>query len=171
MTLIEITACIRPVFDVLVKARLSDTEWMLYAEALQDLHPNDLDDAMRDLLKTHAFRAMPLPADVRTRAEVARKARLSAAVLPAVQHINADPSDGEWRTHEIKGLGSIRMHVLPDDHPALTRYACLACKDTGWQDLELNDGKQPTYRRCRCVPRNPVLAEQRAHRSARQRTT
>jgi hypothetical protein len=62
------------------------------------------------------------------------------------------------------------MHVLPDDHPALMRYACLRCKDTGWEELsELNPGKQPTYQRCGCVARNPVVQQTRTRNAEHAR--
>lgn len=141
-------------------AKLSDDQWEQYGLALREVNPGDLDDALADLRKSHGFRNAPLPAEILARCDVHRKRR-SLNVQPVEPDVKADPNDGEWKTLTLKGIGSVRMHVLPDHHPALKRYACTRCKDLGWEECDINPNSQPTYRRCGCVARNPVLQEQR----------
>lgn len=161
----EVVGALKPLFDFF-GADLTAQQWHQYFLALADVNPGDLDDAMADVRKSHAFRNAPLPAEILDRCDVHRKRR-HVAELPVEKYIKADPSEGEWKTFELGGK-TLRMHVLPDHHPALQRYACLRCKDTGWEERpELNPGKQPTFSRCPCVPRNPVLQTKRTRRAER----
>jgi len=161
----DIVAVLRP-FLLTFGTKLDPGQWEQYALALADVNPGDLDDALADLRKSHAFRNAPLPAEILDRCHVHRKRRQTAE-LPVTKFIKADPSEGEWKTFTLHGV-SMRMHVLPDDHPALRRYACLACKDTGWEERpDLNPGKQPTYQRCGCVARNPVVQQARTRNATR----
>jgi len=161
MTLAELMVALAP-FLATFGAKLSDAVWNEYHLALKDVNPGDLDDAMADLRRTHAFRNAPLPAEILSRCDVYRKRRQLDAPKPATVKANHD--EGEWKTFTLKGIGSLRMHVLPDDHPALPRYSCLRCKDTSWEDVPNRSGKpsQPTCRRCSCWQSNPVIAQQRS---------
>lgn len=144
---------------------LSNEQWGQYYLALADVNPGDLDDAMADLRKSHGFRNAPLPADILARVHVHRKRRQNN---PSPEPEPISVTDGELREHTIKGIGTLKIRVLPDDHPALQRFACLSCKDTGWVERpELNPGKQATFSRCPCLPRNPVLQTKRMRRSER----
>lgn len=150
-------------------AKLTAEQMEQYGLALEHVNPGDLDDALADLRKSHGFRNAPLPAEILDRCNVHRKRR---QVPEPEEEPPISVTDGELRTLTIKGIGSLKVRVLPDEHPALKRYACLRCKDTGWEHLaHLNPGKQPTFQRCGCVARNPVLQEHRTHaaESARKR--
>lgn len=161
----QVIEALKPLMDVF-GATLTADQWHQYFLALEHVNPGDLDDAMGDVRKSHGFRNAPLPREILNRCDVHRKRR-QLAELPVTKYIKADPSEGEWKTFELGGA-SVRMHVLPDDHPALKRYACLTCKDTGWEERpELNPGQQPTYSRCACVPRNPVVQEQRTRNATK----
>lgn len=165
MTPPEVIAALSP-FLATFGADLSENQWQQYALALAMVNPGDLDDAMADLRRTHAFRNAPLPADILSRCEVHRKSRMVGK--PAAPVVKARPDEGEWKTHiftkgPLKGL-SIRMHVLPDDHPALPRYACGRCQDSSWELVpNMSDTPlQPTYRRCACWQTNPAIARKRS---------
>ena len=149
-------------------AKLSDDQWNEYALALADVNPGDLDDALGDLRKTHGFRNAPLPAEIFKRCDFHRKQRI-AAQQPVEKYITADPSEGAWKTFTLEGLGSVRMHVLPDDHPALKRYACLTCKDTGWAEGPTTPMGNNSVYRCGCIARNPVLQQTRMRNAEHQR--
>ena len=154
-------------------ASLNADQWEQYALALADVNPGDLDDAMTDLRRTHGFRNAPLPADILNRCDVYRKRRTLDAPKP-VTTTKARDDEGEWRSFTLKGIGTVRMHVLSDDHPALPSYACLRCKDTSWEDVPDMSGepKQPTCRRCECWQSNPVIAQKRSKDAEyRQRKT
>lgn len=154
-------------------ASLNADQWEQYALALVDVNPGDLDDAMTDLRRTHAFRNAPLPAEILSRCDVYRKRRTLDAPKP-VTTTKARDDEGEWRSFTLKGIGTVRMHVLSDDHPALPSYACLRCKDTSWEDVPDMSGepKQPTCRRCECWQSNPVIAQKRSKDAEyRQRKT
>lgn len=162
MTKLELVEAIGPFLETF-GANLTDEQWHQYHLALADVNPGDLDDAMADLRRTHAFRNAPLPSEILSRCDVYRKRRqvnTPAAATP----VKARNDEGEWRTITIKGVGSLRVHVLPDDHPALPRYACLRCKDSSWEEVPNTSGepKQPTCRRCSCWQSNPVIAQQRS---------
>jgi len=154
-------------------AELSNTQWSQYHLALAGVNPGDLDDAMTDLRRTHAFRNAPLPAEILARCDVHRRSRiLDVHVTSAPVKARAD--EGEWRTFQMPGFPSLRMHVLPDDHPSLPRYSCTRCRDTSWEQVPDTTGNesQPTCRRCFCWSSNPVIAQHRAsdaeHRRARK---
>jgi len=171
VTKAELIAAVSP-FVATFGAELSDEQWSQYHLALKDVNPGDLDDAMADLRKSHAFRNAPLPAEFLDRCRVHQRERMASK--PVERFDKPDPSAGEWRTHTIDGLGSIRLRVLPDDHHSLPRYACLRCKDTSWDEItERKPGIQPTYRRCGCWASNPVLQQQRTRQAdhARKRTS
>lgn len=159
MSLVEVTGALQPFLSTF-GAKLDPAQWEQYGLALRDVSPGDLDDALADLRKSHAFRNAPLPAEILDRCDVHRKRRI-VDELPVEKFIKADPSEGEWKTFTIAGLGSVRMHVLPDDHPALRRYACLTCKDTGWAEGPKTPMGNDSVYRCGCIARNPVLKEQR----------
>lgn len=158
----EIIGALSP-FLATFGADLTEAQWQQYALALVDVNPGDLDGAMADLRRTHAFRNAPLPAEILSRCDVHRKRRFVNAGHPAPTP-RIDPSEGEWKTLTIKGIGTLRMRVLPDDHHALPRYACLKCKDSSWEEIpNMSDTpKQPTCRRCSCWQSNPVIAQQRS---------
>lgn len=150
-------------------AELTDVQWDQYHLALEGVNPGDLDDAMADLRRTHAFRNAPLAAEILDRCQVARKRRMVNAGH-AAQVVKVNHDEGEWKTFTLKGIGSLRLHVLPDDHPALPRYACLRCKDTSWEEIPnmTDTPRQPTCRRCSCWQSNPVIARQRTERAERR---
>lgn len=162
MTLAELMVALAP-FLATFGAKLNDDQWHQYHLALAGVNPGDLDDAMADLRRTHAFRNAPLPAEILSRCDVYRKRRTLDAPKPMAS-VKARDDEGEWKTFTLKGIGTLRMHVLPDDHPALPRYACLRCKDTSWEEIPNMTGepKQPTCRRCSCWASNPVIAQQRS---------
>lgn len=172
MTLPEIADALGPLFAFLAPSQpVTGAAWEQYALALEQVNPGDLDDAITDLRKTHAFRNAPLPADILRRCDEARRRR--AADAKPAPTVTADPSEGEWQTFTLKGIGSLRMHVLPDDHPALPRYACLRCKDTSWEEIPPHPDappSQPTCRRCRCWATNPVIQQQRTKDAEHRRT-
>lgn len=162
MTKIELVEALGPFLQTF-GADLSDAVWHEYHLALEAVNPGDLDDAMADLRRTHAFRNAPLPAEILARCDVHRKRRyVNAGHAAPVVKVRAD--EGEWKTITIKGVGSLRVHVLPDDHPALPRYACLRCKDTSWEEIPNMSDKpsQPTCRRCSCWQSNPVIQQKRS---------
>ena len=152
-------------------ASLSTTQWSQYWEALQDVNPGDLDEAMADLRKTHKFRNAPLPAEIILAAQIARRRQVAAIPEPSIPPV--DDLDGILHDHTIEGLGTFRVRVLPDDHPALTRYACIRCYDSGWVRIMATvphwlyrgtpeEGILREYsERCHCVATNPVLQRQR----------
>lgn len=161
----EIIAALTPFFDVIGK-RPDPSQWSQYTETLAHVNPGDLDDAMASLRRTHAFRALPMPADIFSRCEDARKSRIQ----PEPDWAPIKTGDGVENVFTLEGIGSIRMRVLPDDHPALRRYACLTCLDTGMEDVTPpNAMNQPTYRQCACRLTNPVLQEQRRRMAERKR--
>jgi len=169
----EVIAALTP-FLATFGAVLDGDQWRQYAKALADVNPGDLDDAMDELRKTHAFRNAPLPAEILRRCEDAARKRI-AATLAARRirptDVKARDDEGEWKSFTLKGIGTLRMHVLPDDHPALPRYACIKCRDTSWEEIP-NTGdtpKQPTCRRCACWQSNPVIAQQRSKDAEYQR--
>ena len=154
-------------------AELTNTQWNQYHLALAGVNPGDLDDAMADLRRTHAFRNAPLPAEILARCDAHRRSRVLD--VPAVTAtVKARADEGEWRTFQMPGFPPLRMHVLPDDHPALPRYACIRCKDTSWEQVPNTSGEpsQPTCRRCGCWVSNPVISQRRAsdaeHRQGRR---
>lgn len=154
-------------------ATVSDAVWQEYYLALGDVNPGDLDDAMADLRKTHAFRNAPLPAEILTRCDAHRRAR--QADQPTATPRKALPTEGEWvtfapKTGPLVGL-SMKFHVLPDEHPSLPRYACVRCLDTSWEEIPRasdNPG-QPVMRRCACWQSNPVIARHRAQDAEHRR--
>lgn len=165
MTKLELVDALGPFLQTF-GADLSDAVWHEYHLALEAVNPGDLDDAMADLRRTHAFRNAPLPAEILSRCDVHRKSRTVAK--PEPPRVTARPDEGEWKTHTftkgpLKG-STIRLHVLPDDHPALPRYACGRCQDTSWEEVpNMTDRpKQATYRRCACWQTNPAIARQRS---------
>ncbi len=162
MTLPELVASLTP-FLATFGAKLNDDQWEQYHLALADVNPGDLDDAMADLRRTHAFRNAPLPAEILDRCHVHRKRRY-VNTGHAAPEVKARHDEGEWKSFTLKGIGTLRLHVLPDDHPALPRYACLRCKDTSWEEIPNMSDKpsQPTCRRCACWQSNPEIARQRS---------
>lgn len=160
MTLDQVIDALRPFFGVALAKDLTSQQWQQYGLALQDVNPGDLDDAIHDLRKSHGFRNAPLPAEIFKRCDYHRKQRLSAQIVPEPV-VRAGKDEGEWKTCTIKGLGSFKMHVLPDHHPALKRYACTNCLDTGWAEGPKTPFGNDSVYRCTCVARNPVLQEQR----------
>jgi len=171
MTEPQIIEAIQPVF-VFLGAKLSANDWHQYALALDGVNPGDLDDALEDVRKTHAFRNAPLPADLLRRCEDARKSRVAASQtahdITAPEPIQT--GDGELKTFTLPGGPTLTMRVLPDDHPALRRFACFDCQDSGWADGPKTALGNPSVVRCRCYTNNPVLALERARRADRQRS-
>ena len=172
MTKPELIAALSPLLEGF-GAELTDVQWQQYHLALVAVNPGDLDDAMADLRRTHAFRNAPLPAEILARCDAHRRSRVLD--VPAIAStVKARAEEGEWRTFQMPGFPSLRLHVLPDDHPALPRYACYRCKDTSWETVpNLTDQpSQPTCRRCGCWSSNPVIAQQRTRDAEyRQRRT
>ncbi len=171
MTVSEIAAALGPFFALVAPSQtLSGEQWEQYAVTLETVSPGDLDDAISSLRKTHAFRNIPLPADVFGRCEDARKKRIAADV--AATQMEPEPiqtADGTPHTFTLPGIGSLTLRVLPDDHPALRRYACFDCKDSGWAEGPTTPMGNPSVKRCHCFNNNPVLALERARRAERQR--
>ena len=175
MSLQEIATALGPVFSFLSpKDPVTGAAWEQYALALRDVNPGDLDDAIDDLRKTHAFRNAPLPADILRRCEDAKRKRIALVPPEPVTTVTVDPNEGEWKTFAptsgpLKGL-SLKFHVLPDEHPALPRYSCVRCQDTSWEEVPRDNPGQPVMRRCSCWQSNPVIARQRSERAERQRS-
>ncbi len=63
MTKLELIEALAPFLQTF-GADLSDEQWQQYHLALKVVNPGDLDDAMADLRRTHAFRNAPLPAEI-----------------------------------------------------------------------------------------------------------
>jgi hypothetical protein len=124
------------------------------------VNAGDIDDAVLDLMKTHAFRSLPLPAEILRRCDSAKRKRVDHT-LPVDKTFKADPSEGEWKTFTLPGIGSLKFHVLPDDHPALQRYACLTCLDSGWQPAAVTPMGHESVQRCECWKSNPVIQRHR----------
>lgn len=162
MTKLELIDALGPFLQTF-GADLADGVWHEYHLALGDVNPGDLDGAMADLRRTHTFRNAPLPAEILDRCQVHRKRRYVNAGHAAPE-VQIGKNEGEWKSITIKGIGVLKMRVLPDDHPALPRYSCLKCKDSSWEEIPnmSETPKQPTCRRCSCWSSNPVIAQQRS---------
>lgn len=172
MTKLELIEALAPFLQTF-GADLTDDQWHQYYLALVAVNPGDLDDAMADLRRSHTFRNAPLPAEILARCDAHRRSRaLDVPAMTATVKARAD--EGEWRTFEMAGFPALRMHVLPDDHEALPRYACYRCNDTSWETVPnvTDQPSQPTCRRCSCWSSNPVIAQQRTRNAEyRERRT
>jgi hypothetical protein len=137
---------------------LDTIRWDLYFVVLEPQRLDDLKTAIGPLLQTHAFHNAPLPAEVLNRVNEAKQQRLNrSADTPQAR---VDPSEGELQEFTIPGMGTIKIRVLPDDHPALLRY-CHDCGDTGWMDAPHTPAVQRTVKRCHCWKTNPKLQRDR----------
>lgn len=163
MTLDQVIDALRPFFSLLGKEPTSE-QWHQYGLSLQDVNPGDLDDAIADLRKTHAFRTLPLPVEILGRAEIHRKRRQQPKVDTWAP---ITTSEGTLREFTLAGIGTLKLRVLPDDHPALRRYACFTCKDTGWAEAGLTPMGNDAFRRCNCVASNPVIQRERDRRATK----
>lgn len=134
-------------------------KWDQYAAALQDVNPGDLDDALGEIRKTHGFRNAPLPADILRFCDSAKRKRIASRYRPEREPA-IDPNAGELRELTVKGIGMLKLRVLPDEHPAL-RVSCLRCGDSGWRDVPHSPDVQRTVKRCDCWKTNPVLQRER----------
>jgi len=189
MTLDDTTDALSPLFEFFGVAA-ADVDWAQYAESLDDVHPSDLDDAIADLRKTWAYRNAPLPAEIRVRCTVARKHRQLSTPEPAAPTVGQ--RDGTPHTLTIPGIGSLTVRVLDDDHPAMARYACPVCHDSGWREYDAAPRYPPTgmpvsgkhgvrrvpmtgvqhhyAERCGCVANNPAMQMARERQRAKRDT-
>lgn len=162
MSLVEVTDALKP-FLVTFGVNFTDDQWEQYWLALRDVNPGDLDDALADVRKSHAFRNAPLPAEILDRVNAHRQRRIVNRVPEPAPVVDA--GEGEWKELTLKGIGTMRVWVLPDNHPAVQRFACFSCKDTGWVEVPSPPTSQPTFQRCGCVARNPVMQTRRTRRA------
>jgi len=167
MTPEQIIEACSPVFSAFTDA--GRVAWDQYALALSDVNPGDLDDALADVRRSHAFRNAPLPAEIRVRADIARRARIEANRAAERASGASEPiltGEGEPRTFTLGGV-SLTVRVLSDEHPALRRFACLRCQDTSWAEGPPTRLGYPSVTRCSCWVHNPVLAAERARQAER----
>lgn len=136
-----------------------------YRQGLDDLDGATLRAAVDETIRGSAF-----PPAVATIRECAAKLTVAMRREMAQTDRRALPiqtADGELRTFELGGK-SMTIRVLPDDHPALKRYACLDCHDTSWRGGSLTPMGHTSVVRCRCHSDNPVLAMERERRAQRR---
>jgi hypothetical protein len=164
ITKIQIIDALAPLFD-LFGADPSNEKWDQYAAALEDVNAGDLDDAITEIRRTHSFRNAPLPAEILARVQVARRRRIVAAVEAERPDPVIAAGEGTLREHTIEGVGTLRLRVLPDDHPALQRFSCTNCLDTGWAEGPTTPQGHASVQRCFCFAHNPVLQRDRVWRS------
>lgn len=154
-------------------ATLSATQWNQYWEALQDVNPGDLDDAMRDLRKTHKFHNAPLPYEILSAAQVARRARVVST--PDEVLTPAEPHEGELKTISLSDGTSMTIRVLPDGHRSLPKRHCVRCDDSGFVSFQKQgpvwmygpDAPMLEYtERCHCTATNPIIQKQRERNAA-----
>ena len=154
-------------------ATLSATQWNQYWQALEDVNPGDLDDAMRELRKTHQFHNAPLPYEIRSAANVARRSRIVHTPEPEV--VAADPNDAVRMPVYYKGELVMHIPVLPDGHRSLKQYHCTRCDDSGFVEFQRqapiwmygpNAPMHSYTERCHCIATNPIIQKQRERNAA-----
>ena len=149
-------------------ATLSPAQWGQYAEALEDVNPGDLDDAMADLRKNHKFRNAPIPYEILSAAQQARRRRI-VDVIDA-PGIAIDPNEGELKAITLRDGTTMNVRVLPDHHPAIPKRHCIRCDDSGFVCVMRQapiwmygpDAPMHEYtERCHCIASNPVIQRKR----------
>lgn len=154
-------------------AALSATQWNQYWQALEDINPGDLDDAMRELRKTHQFHNAPLPYEIRVAAQAARRARAVSA--PDEPVVGVEPHEGELKTISLRDGTSMNVRVLPDGHRSLPRRHCIRCDDSGFVQFQRqgpiwmygpNAPMLDYTERCHCTPTNPIIQKRREQNAA-----
>lgn len=162
MTTQDVIAAIQPLLTALT-VKMAPDALAVYCESFVDLHPADLDDAIAAMRRSHAYHTAPPPAKLHAAAQDAKRRRLAAQTTPD-RPVASPAGAGEVREHTIPGLGTIRLRVLPDDHPSLPRYCCPVCHDSGWAPratLLFSGVEYAQVARCSCHPAaggsNPVI--------------
>lgn len=164
----EIVAALSAVFEPFVgEAGLAKIPWGEYVSGLSDVDRRDFGEGLGILRRTHGFRNAPLVSDVIRCTNEARRKRLASEAPKPEPKI--DPNAGELREHTITGIGTLKLRVLPDDHPALHRFSCLVCKDSGWRELPAREGLQMTVTRCACWQTNQTIQRERERQAEYQR--
>lgn len=154
----QIIAALSPVFATFCDVAVIN--WQPYVDVLSDENPGDIDEALQAVQRDHGYRNAPLPKFVADRVDDAKRKRVARRYRPDYDPA-IDPNEGELRELTIKGVGTLKLRVLPDDHPALQRFSCLVCKDTGWRDVAHSPEVQRTLARCECWKSNPILQRRR----------
>lgn len=152
---------------IATKHELDPAEMDVYSAALSDIPLPTLAKAVNKLIRGSKW--WPSVADIRTACDEVTARERSAAALPDA-YIVPDDRDGEMRTFTMRFADgtskSMQMRVLPDGHPALPRYHCTACQDSGFEDTKVHHfgNIYPALARCRCYDANPVIARRNAAR-------
>lgn len=157
----QIREALSPVFAAFCD--VSAVQWQAYVDVLADVNPGDLDEALQSVQRDHGYHNAPLPKFVADRVDEAKRRRISA--VPSTPEPHIDPNEGELRAHTIPGIGTLKLRVLPDEHPALRRYVCFHCKDSGWVEIPRSEPVQMTVARCSCWKDNPVIQRERERRA------
>ena len=155
-------------------ATLSATQWNQYWQALQDVNPGDLDDALSELRRTHQYHNAPLPYEIRVAAQSARRRRIIDT--PDEPLASAEPHEGELRTISLRdGSAAMTVRVLPDGHRSLPKRHCVRCDDSGFVSFERqgpiwmygpNAPMLEYTERCHCTPTNPIIQKRREQNAA-----
>ena len=154
-------------------ATLNATQWNQYWEALQDVNPGDLDDAMRELRRTHRFHNAPLPYEILAVAQIARRQRVIST--PDEPLVGAEPHEGELKTITLRDGTTMNIRVLPDGHHSLPGRHCVRCDDSGFVSFQRqapiwmygpNAPMHEYTERCHCTPTNPIIQKRREQNAA-----
>jgi hypothetical protein len=154
-------------------ASLSTTQWSQYWEALQDLNPGDIDDAMHELRRTHQYHNAPLPYEIRVAAQSARRRRIIDT--PDEPLAGAEPHEGELKTITLRDGTTMNIRVLPDGHHSLPKRHCVRCDDSGFvlfqrqAPIWMYGPNAPLHEyteRCHCTPTNPIIQKRREQNAA-----
>ena len=174
MTLDELIDAMSGFFETF-GASLSATQWTQYWEALQDVNPGDIDDAMRELRRTHQYHNAPLPYEILTAANKARRARLLS--VRDAEPV-ADPGECVRMKHYFAPFDyALELLVFKKDPKP---YHCTRCDDAGFVQLQRQgpiwlygkDAPMLNYtERCHCGATNPVIQKRREQNATHAITT
>ena len=146
------------VLGIATRHEVTPEELEVYFAGLSDIPWPTLQRGLAKLARSASF--FPAVGDIRRACdEVAeRERRANQAEQLGVRYLPT-PTEAETRTFTLHGA-TLTVKVLPDGHPALPRYHCLACQDEGWEPTKIREFGQiyDAVRRCACYATNPVIA-------------